>query len=483
MLSKRLLLYFLFVFTVSSFFIFTSETKAQRPSGESGKPGGEKRIGDLGARRQNSEAIKKLKRMTPEQVKALDEKLTEALEYYYDRDFSSAYPIFKEVADQVDTMDIMYWLGVSAMEVGKVDVAIENFKKILGIDPYLNKVRIQLARAYLQAGYFKEARQELDMVKKSSPSPAEMRHIDALSKALDEKGKIFIWNLKVSQGMLYDDNVNASADQDEYDTLLGTVDRNDRNKRLRELASVSSVAGNFLIDFGEPRGFMWDTTASFYNKSYFDYSDYNYMRMEATTGPWWAGRNFLFKLPSGYVEQRFGNDRLGYVLNSEPSFQYDFCRYFSLKGLYSFSYTDYSSDERSPLDSYEHSFEVSPIFFFAGRRVILMPGGGYQNHNADVSKYSYDGPFFSASLMTAFPTRTTLFFRYQWFKKDYDARALPLYDEFRHDKQGVLTAAIRQGIYKGLFATFIFTYIHNDSNLEIYEYDRRIYMLNFEYRF
>jgi hypothetical protein len=207
------------------------------------------------------------------------------------------------------------------------------------------------------------------------------------------------------------------------------------------------------------------------------------MKMEATTGPWWAGRNFLFKLPSGYTEHRFGNDRLGYTLNSEPSLQYDFCRYFSLKGLYSFSYTDYSSDERDPLDSYEHKFELSPIFFFANRRVVVMTGGGYLNHNADVPKYSYDGPYLSLSWMTRFPTRTTFFFRYQWFKKDYDARALPLYDEFRHDRQGVLTAGVRQGIYKGLFASFVFHYINNDSNLEIYEYKRRIYMLSLEYRF
>ncbi|MFC1883496.1 tetratricopeptide repeat protein [Thermodesulfobacteriota bacterium] len=483
MLHKRLLPHFAFLilFLCASFPVVDTQAQDSQSTAEKG---GGKKIGDLGTNKQNKSAIRKLSRMSPDEVKALDVKLTQALEYYYDQDFSRAFTLFKEIAAKADTMDVMYWLGTSAMVVGENEVAIANFKKILTIDPTLNKVRIRLANAYFRAGYFKEARQELERVKRSHPSPAEQRQVDALSKVIEKEGKVFIWSLKVSQGILYDDNLNASANRNEYETLLGSVERNDNNRQLHEWASVSNVVGNFRLDLGEPKGFMWDTTLSFYNKSYFDYGDdYNYMKMEAKTGPWWAGRNFLIKIPGGYTEHRFGNDRLGYTLFTEPSIQIDFHRYFSLKGEYTLSYTDYSSDDRSDLDNLEHKFEMTPLFFFANRRVVLGPGGGYYIHNADVEKYSYDGPFVSIYCLTQFPTRTTFFLRYQYFWKGYEDRALPLYQEVREDKQGVLTAAIRQGIVGNLFAVFVFYYLHNDSNLELYDYDRRIYMLNLEYRF
>jgi len=54
----------------------------------------------------NKKAVKKLREMTPEKINAIDKKLAEALILYYDRKFGLALPIFKEIADQVETMDI-----------------------------------------------------------------------------------------------------------------------------------------------------------------------------------------------------------------------------------------------------------------------------------------------------------------------------------------------------------------------------------------
>ena len=76
--------------------------------------------GDIDFRTANNEALEKLHRMTPEQIEALDKKLAEALTLYYDRKFAGALPVFKRIAAEVETMDIMFWLGTSAMKVGEI---------------------------------------------------------------------------------------------------------------------------------------------------------------------------------------------------------------------------------------------------------------------------------------------------------------------------------------------------------------------------
>ena len=100
--------------------------------------------GEVGSGKANQEAIEKLRRMSAEEIEALDQKLAEALILYYDREFARALPIFKEIAGKVETMDIMFWVGTSAMKVGETRLAIRKFKKMLTIDPKLPFITVSI---------------------------------------------------------------------------------------------------------------------------------------------------------------------------------------------------------------------------------------------------------------------------------------------------------------------------------------------------
>lgn len=100
----------------------------------------------------NQEALDKLRQMTPAEIEALDQKLAEALILYYDREFARALPIFREIAGKVETMDVMFWIGTSAMQTGETRLAIDKFKRMLEIDPKLHRVRLELAATYFGHG-------------------------------------------------------------------------------------------------------------------------------------------------------------------------------------------------------------------------------------------------------------------------------------------------------------------------------------------
>jgi predicted Zn-dependent protease len=113
----------------------------------------------------DKEAAKKLGPMTPEEVKALDKQLAEALTIHYNREFARALPIFKEVATKAETMDIMFWIGTSAMKSGENELAVEKFRKMLSVDPKLSRVSLEFAATYFSMGCYEEARRELEIVK------------------------------------------------------------------------------------------------------------------------------------------------------------------------------------------------------------------------------------------------------------------------------------------------------------------------------
>jgi len=305
--------------------------------------------GEVESSEADKEAIEKLLRMSPEEIKALDKKLAEALILYYDRNFARALPIFKEIAGRVETMDIMFWIGTSAMETGKTELAIQKFQEMLSIDPKLHRVRLELATTYFKTGRYEEARRELEIVQTAVPPPGVQKNIDNLLAAIEEATKKVHWNARASQGVLWDDNVSAGPDERNIEWGAGTLEVAKTSAQLRDEAMVTTVAGNILYDIGEKNELMWNTTASFYNLAYFQQYQFNYMAVDITTGPWWAGRRSILKVPFGHTEAEYGSDRLSHTLHIDPNYEYHFSQYFSLKGLYSYGNTAYTIPKTTPV--------------------------------------------------------------------------------------------------------------------------------------
>ena len=461
---------------------------AQPPRPEASEAEAEIRSADeVDSKKTNQEAVEKLRRMSKEEIEALDQMLAKALVLYYDREFALALPIFMEIAGKVETMDIMFWLGTSAMKTGEIRLAIQKFKKMLAIDPKLNRVRLELATAYFTLGRHDEARQELELVQAAAPPVGVRKNIEKMLAAIEERSRKVFWNLRLSQGYLWDDNITAGPDQKEYDVVSflgpGTYTPDEKSAKLKDEAWVTNVAGNVLWDMGEKNGLMWNTTVSFYNQSYFDYSDFNYMAIDIATGPWLAGRSDILKIPFGYTELEYGKKRLSYIFHVDPNYEHHFNQYFSLKGLYSYSTAKYHDSKNSGLDSKKHRFELTPNFYLVNRKHILSATAGYEDHNADVDRFTYDGPYYALSYFTKFRTGIELFFRYQWTRRDYYGSPPTDIDKDREDKRNSYTAVLSQGFFKYFFASLAFSYTDNDSNCDFYTFDRTTYTLSTGCRF
>jgi tetratricopeptide (TPR) repeat protein len=433
--------------------------------------------GDTEFKQGNKEADAILQWMTPEEIEALDTKLAEALTLYYDGKFGQALPIFNEIASKVETMDVMWWIGTSAMKSGQLRTAVEKFKKMLVIDPQLHRVRLELAAAYFELGRSEEAKRELETVKAARPPEEVMKNIDRLLAAIEESTRKIFWNVRFSQGIQWDTNISAGPDKKDLAVSGGTLTLDNESKKLSDTASITNFGANLLYDIGDKQGLMWNTALEFYNSAYFNHGKFNYLMTDINTGPWWVGRQDIIKVPVGYTLQDFGSERLSYIFHVNPSYEHFFGQYFSLRGAFTYSREGFADVSNEALDNTTRRYEIGPNFYFFNRQHIISLSAGYENIDARERRFTYESPFYGISYLTRFATNTEIFLRYQWAEKDYKAKPL-LYNEDRIDRRHTFTAVLSQGFYKYFFASVAFNYIDNYSNTELYTFDKKTYTVS-----
>jgi len=464
---------FVFTFILSSIAPAEQNDPAAQPS-EYSAEGETSQIDD--------EAVEKLRKMSPEEIEKLDKKLAEALTLYYDSEFGKAIPLFNEVADRVETMDIMWWIGTSAMKTGKMELAIDQFEKMLAANPNLYRVRLELSTIYFKMGQYDKARSEMETVKAANPPEAVQRNIDKFLTAIEERTKKAFWNVRFSQGLMYDSNASSGPGSRELSVIGGTLTLGNQSTKIRDEALVTSLSGNYLYDLGERQGVMWNTDASLYSMAYQSYSQFNYFMVDLATGPWWAGRKDIVKLPFGYKEQNYESERLSHIFHIDPSYEHFFNQYVSVKGSYSYKKEFYYKEGNALLDNTTYTYEITPSLYLANRMHTISAVAGWENRKADGRRYSYDSYYYALSYLLSLPTKTNFFVRYKWLNNDYKARPL-LYALPREDKRDSVTAVISQEFLKHFFSSFAINYTDNDSNASLYKYKKMTYTLSLGFAF
>jgi tetratricopeptide (TPR) repeat protein len=475
----------------------------------------------VGSAEKDRETLDEFDRKSPGKLQAMDGKLAEALIMYYDGRYGQALPIFNEIASQVETTDIMWWVGTSAMNSGNLDLAVRKFQQMLSVDPKLHRVRLELAAAYFQMGKYKEAGQELATVKAADP-PEEVRaNIEKLLATIDEAGKKLRWNVRASLGVQWDDNVSAGPDNRIINIGSGTLTLAQTSAKVSDTGYTTNIGGNILYSFGEKQlGLSWNTDLNYFSVLYNKYSQFNYAMIDAATGPWWVARNFIVKFPVGYTIQYFGDSdlvhmtttqrdnqnqgrltpgeflktngslaqdnsltRLSYITHLDPNVEYFFNQYFSLKGTFSYSRETFSPkwsqdtaswDNQNQFDNLVRRYEINPNIYLFNRRHVLSFTGGYGTTMADARINTNDFRYYSASYFMRFPAKTEVFLKFQKSFTDYKDKP-PLYNDYRYDTKEIYTAVVSQNFLKHFYASLAFNFIRNDSNADIYTFDKKAY--------
>ena len=404
-------------------------------------------------------------------------KLAEALKYYYDADYQKALPLFRQIAERAETMDLMFWVGTSAANLGRHELAIEKFKAMLEKDSTLNRVRLELADVYIKTGQLDLAKKQLETVRATNPPPAVIKNIDRRLAMIAKAGERLKWNLVFTQGYQWDDNASSGPDTKQLDVTGGTLTLSTTQTEVESSNWLTKVGGSLRYDIGAPREWIWATGVNFYSSVNLDYSEFNFRLFDLSTGPWWVGKKDIVKLPVGYTDTNYGSDALSKVIHIDPSIEHFFTPNLSIQGAYTFAEEDYDEDIIRDSDNDLNRVSIGPNLYLKNRKHLISANYAYEDRNAERERYSYDANILTVSFFSKILADTEFFIYYRWFERKYKGKP-PRYTEDREDERNTISATISQRFMKHYFASFGYTYMDNRSNAELYSFDKNIITFN-----
>ena len=121
-------------------------------------------------------------------------------------------------ADWAGQRDYDYLYGVAALDSGHPDEAVFSLQRVVAADPGYPAARMELARAYYETGDFAAAEREFRLLERSSPPPFARRVIGNYLAAINRRGVSNKRGLNyfVEFGGGYDSNANGSPEDDQF---------------------------------------------------------------------------------------------------------------------------------------------------------------------------------------------------------------------------------------------------------------------------
>ena len=375
-------------------------------------------------------------------------------------------------------------------ENGELFRAIELFESILQSQPELNRARLELAVSYHLTRRYEDARTQLNTVLNDSSTPESVKlsvtaYLAQLNSDIKSANKRSRSSFFLSAGMFSDSNINLGPDnsRDIINLTPGAVKQGSGGVRgLFSYANRSRSSKPLAIN-GRAVDFEWLSQATAYAKAYgTGDSDFNLSILSLSTGPamissrnWRASLNF--KLDKIY----FGNDPYADSSGINPLFTYNIQNDLEITIENTTIVRDHSNTANKGLDGTLSSWDLNLAKFYNKQLIGVQLGVKYHDNGAANSQQHYRGAeIYLAGQMPAWKNSRTYMTLSQ---RDYNYMAADgnISDD-RSDTELNLQLGLshdfRSGNLKSWTINAQFNYTDNDSNVDLFEYERNLVEVN-----
>lgn len=403
---------------------------------------------------------------------ASESEYRKGVELFNSSDFKKAYSVFSDLVKQNPSdMNLNFYLGRSAYETEDYETAIFAFDRMLISQPDLHRVRLEMARAYMKLGSYDEAERLFNEVLAASPPHEVQENIHLYLENISASRKNHNFRGSFLAGAAFDSNVYASP-------ISETI----KIPALDDLpVSIDSAESDFYYEMAANIGYSYMLPSrqtalaadiQTYHTRYNEYDDLGLDYYVLKAGP--------MTRFDGFDVEIFGT---GSYMNLDQN------DYFSGYGIGAglnvpvwpdnVIFSKITSEKRNFNDLDER--DVISTLFSAG---IFTPVKGlldlktdisYTREDAEAGYYSFNRGSWNLVVSRKLLPGLTASAGYTFENSYYDTDD-PSFNKKRQDGTHYLRAGISyrfDGKTKYPVETGIVnTYARNDSNIDLYEYEK-----------
>ncbi|MBY4676309.1 surface lipoprotein assembly modifier [Marinobacterium arenosum] len=396
---------------------------------------------------------------------------------------TEAYALGQQLLDRYEgepAFDLQY--GIAAIDSGHIDFGMFALERVLILQPDMHVARLELARAYFLKGDDQRARQEFHAVLEKNPPPQVVEQIRTFLALIDQRAYQSPWagsgRLQLAWG--YDDNINSSPDGQ---TSLVTL--NEAALGRGDQFGLLKLNGEFSYRVDKARS--WYGNGGLETRGYRDEDQQNFQNYSLAGGSRWQ---------LGAHRLQLGLNAQHYVLDNEDyrdsygiagEWTYGLSPTSIITTALNYSQLDYDAIDWKDSDQLSLSLSMvkagngrwSPLYFagaFIGRE---KPDTAGLLADAGVDRHFYGGHIGLRLQPTAqLQVTSTLVAQLS----DYQGEDW-LYGIKRSDDYLSLAVDLSWQFANAWSAIAGYSYTRNDSNIELYDYDRNQLRLGVQYQF
>lgn len=415
---------------------------------------------------------------------AVDQTLSEALTYYYDNNHAEAVEAFASLPDAFMTARFRYLYADAALKSEEFASAVEQYQQLLAMDSRLHPARLGLAVAYFKRGEPEASRRELQQINEEALPEYLRNRLAQLRAAVEETDPaVHKFHFYLSQNIQWDSNIGVVPDEDAITAPSGAVYRftGDAAKESGWRSETMARAYWYYKRFAD-QGFQWKTKAMLYNLEYVDSGRSDSFSWKIQSGPDWRKDRLSMAAPFTFGQRFYNDARLYDLYGVSPQVTYRVNRSFRVKGRFGYFEKDYFDNEDDALDQFTRTYEIGPIVYYNKSWDYLSLSLGWEEDRAGSSRFSDDTLRVSLSASSHFREDIRGYFRYTHRFQDYKAPFPGWHSEREDDEDSVYVSVIKE-FSNGMFIDVNLYWAHNDSNTDLFDYDRVICGAGVGFRF
>lgn len=382
-------------------------------------------------------------------------------------------------------LDLNFYLGRAAFEIGNYEMAIMAFERILISSPHENRVKLEIARAFQKLGANNTAIQYCMEVLASNPPEAVKNNINAFLAFIKKTEQTHFLNGQISTGIDWNNNIWASPSVGTINTIIGDVNlTGSSSKKTQDWIYASTLGIQHAYRLPSSDHF-WKTDLTFYSALYDKTSALDIQYMGGNTGPEFvSGKNrlglrFLFShIDLGNTEYQ---DGLGIKLLLDHTFNPYFLSHTALK------VEEKDFPHNSGKDAKNISLRHDMNYLFRHNWIGIGLKAERENADDDENSYRRYSPSISVSRELPFNMTGSAGYAYQF--STY-SKPGSLFNKSREDHQHSVGAGLKKIMWqssenpdRAASLNLNYQHIWAFSNIELYEYEQDLVQLFLLYAF